>query len=116
MVCPASMLANKRIDRLMGRAANEMISSGTRNILMANGALGTNSLKKPKPWRQKPVTMTVRITSAVSAKVMAIWLVTVKATGISPKPLQNSTNMKIEKMSGKYRIRSEEHTSELQSN
>ncbi len=49
IVWPASMLANRRIERLIGRAQKDMISSGTRNSTMARGAFGTNNLKKPSP-------------------------------------------------------------------
>src|SRR5947199_8876057 len=45
--------------------------------------------------------MAVRITIAVSANVIAIWLVTVKAIGNRPKPLQNKMNMKMVKINGK---------------
>ncbi len=50
----------------------------------------------------KPTTITRRMTKAASAKVIAIWLVTVKLPGIMPKKLQNSTKMKSVKMKGKY--------------
>ena len=41
------------------------------------------------------------MTTAASENVTAIWLVTVKAPGIMPKKLQNSTNMKSVKTNGK---------------
>src|SRR5262249_56549724 len=62
--------------------------------------------------------MTVRKTSSANATVMMMWLVTVKAYGIMPITLSTRMNMKIENTSGKnfmFILRSEEHTSELQS-
>ena len=59
MVWPASMLANRRTERLIGRVKNEMISIGTSSGSRTKGASGTNSLRKPMPCVMKPVTMTV---------------------------------------------------------
>src|SRR5579864_7149442 len=97
------MLANSRTERLIGRVRNEITSIGTRRIKRYQGALGTKSLRKPIPCLTKPVTMTVKMTSAASANVTTIWLVTVNEPGIMPKKLLNSTKMKIVKTKGKKR-------------
>src|SRR6185437_773486 len=103
IVCPASMLAKSRTERLIGRVRNEMTSIGTSRIRRYQGAFGTKSLRKPKPCLTKPVTMTVRMTSEARENVTAIWLVTVNEPGIMPKKLLNSTKTKIVKTKGKKR-------------
>src|SRR6201996_8487642 len=65
------------------------------------GALGTNSMKKRMPCLAKPVRITTSMTVQASARVTAIWLVTVKLPGTMPKKLQHSTNMKRVKTKGK---------------
>ena len=101
MVWPASMLAKRRTERLIGRVRNEITSIGTSRISRYQGACGTNSFRKPMPCFMKPTTITSRITSEARAKVTAIWLVTVKLPGTMPKKLLNSTKMKRVKTKGK---------------
>ena len=50
----------------------------------------------------KPTTSTVRNTSAASAAVTTMWLVTVKAPGIMPSMLQTKMKMKSANTKGKY--------------
>ena len=49
----------------------------------------------------KPTTSTVRNTSAASAAVTTMWLVTVKAPGIMPSMLQTKMKMKSVNTKGK---------------
>ena len=86
---------------------NEMNSIGISRISRYQGACGTKSLRKPMPCLAKPTKITVSITRPASAKVTAIWLVTVKPPGIMPKKLQHSTKMKSVKTKGKKRRPSE---------
>ena len=65
---------------------------------------GTNSFRKRMPFLAKPTTSTVRNTSAASAAVTTMWLVTVKKPGIMPSMLQTKMNMKSVKTRGKYFI------------
>src|ERR1700679_1968565 len=101
MVWPASMLAKRRTERLIGRVRKEITSIGISRISRYQGACGTNSLKKLKPCLAKPVTITTAMTRQASENVTAIWLVTVKLPGTIPKKLQNSTKMNSEKTKGK---------------
>src|SRR5690242_9583915 len=112
MVWPASMLANRRTERLIGLVRKEMISIGTSSSSKRIGACGTKSFRKPMPCLTKPVMMTARMTTAASANVTQIWLVTVKDHGTSPKKLANKTNMKIVKTKGK-KIRPSSPAAEL---
>ena len=50
----------------------------------------------------KPITSTVQNTSAASAAVTTMWLVTVKAPGIMPSMLAAKMNMNSENTKGKY--------------
>ena len=63
---------------------------------------GTNSLRKRKPFLAKPTPSTVRNTSAASAAVTTMWLVTVKKPGIMPSMLHVKMNMKSVNTRGKY--------------
>ncbi len=81
MVWPASMLANRRTERLMGRVRKEITSIGISRISIGHGALRHEQLEEADPvLRSKPTTITIRTTTSASAKVTVIWLVTVKLT------------------------------------
>ena len=55
VMCPASILANKRTERLIGRERNEITSINTTRGTSAPGIPeGTKSFKKPKPCFMKP--------------------------------------------------------------
>ena len=83
------MLANRRTEWLTGRDRNEMISISTTSGRIRIGTpCGTNSFRKRMPFLAKPTTSTVRNTSAASAAVTTMWLVTVKKPGIMPSMLQ----------------------------
>ena len=58
MVWPASMLAKRRTERLMGRVKKEITSIGTSREQDVAAPAGTNSLRKPMPCLMKPVTIT----------------------------------------------------------
>ncbi len=62
---------------------------------------GTNRRRKPKPWRKKPISVTVIQTIAAKANVTMMWLVTVKECGISPRRLRVRMKMKIVNTQGK---------------
>ena len=53
------------------------------------------------PCFMKPTTITTPITRQASARVTAIWLVTVKLPGTMPKKLLHNTKMKRVKTKGK---------------
>src|SRR5215831_7044161 len=103
VMCPASMLANRRTEWLTGRDRNEMISISTTSGRITMGTpCGTNSLRKRMPFLANPTTRTVKNTSAASAAVMMMWLVTVKKPGIMPSMLHVKINMKMVNTNGKY--------------
>ena len=63
IMCPATMLAAKRIASVQGRARNEIISSGTISGAMYSGVpCGKNRLKNLNPCKYRPVPITVRDT------------------------------------------------------
>src|SRR3954469_9286618 len=108
MVWPASILANRRTERLIGRERKDTISIGIRMISIGSGTLGAKIEKKRKPWRAMPTTITIRNTKNASAKGAMMWLVTGKgwtlgkiANGNRPRKFENSTNMKSVKTKGK---------------
>ena len=80
MVWPAIMLANKRIDKLIGRERYERTSIGTNTGAINIGIPeGKKKLKKCKPWRAIAITVTPRNTTRAIAKVTTMWLVKVNA-------------------------------------
>src|SRR5436190_423740 len=99
------MLANRRTEWLIGRDRNEMISMRMTSGRMRMGTPeGTNSFRKRMPFLAKPTASTVRNTSAASAAVTTMWLVTVKKPGIMPSMLQTKMNVKSVNTRGKYFI------------
>jgi len=93
-VCPAVILANKRIDKLNTLAKYDTISTYTKSGRIKNGAPdGINRQKKFNPCN-----LTARILKPTkktddSASVTIIWLVIVKKYGTSPKILDKSTSI-----------------------
>src|SRR5262245_26391085 len=105
VMCPASMLANRRTEWLTGRDRNEITSISTTSGRIAMGTpSGTNSLRKRMPFLANPTTSTVKNTRAASAAVTMMWLVTVKKPGIMPSMLHVKINIKIVNTNGKYFI------------
>ena len=78
-VCPASILANNRTDRLIGRERYEITSIGISKGYMGSGVPGgTKKLKKCIPCFAKPNTVTPMKMTNANAKVTTMWLVKVK--------------------------------------
>src|SRR5215813_7521769 len=103
VMCPASMLANRRTEWLTGRDRNEMISiNTTRGRITTGTPCGTNSLRKRMPFLANPTMSTIKNTRAASAAVTMMWLVTVKKPGIMPSMLQAKMNINSVNTNGKY--------------
>jgi len=66
IVCPASILANKRTDKLIGLLKKDIISMTTSNGNKKTGIPdGTNIFKNPNPFFTKPTIVTpINITIA----------------------------------------------------
>jgi hypothetical protein len=72
-VCPASIFANKRTDRLTGLLKKDIISIAT---IMGNKKIGTpdgaNIFKKPTPFFIKPIIVTPKNITIARKNVMII--------------------------------------------
>ena len=94
MVWPAIILAANLTAKLIGLDIYETISIGT-NIGIKNigTPFGRKSLKYLWPCNTKPKIVANKNTPNASAKVIIIWLVTVKLYGINPNILHNKINI-----------------------
>jgi hypothetical protein len=77
-MCPASMLAKRRTDRLIGRDRNEITSIAHQRHEQARHAFRHEQAEELQAVLHEAVDVTVPITSIASAKVTMMWLVTVK--------------------------------------
>ena len=102
-VCPASIFANKRMARLIGRDKYDIISMGIMSGHIQIGTPGgTNNEKKWIPCLASPKRVTPVKTTIAIANVTAMWLVKVKLYGSIPSIFPKRINMKSVKIKGKY--------------
>ncbi len=104
------MLPNRRMARVSGRIMKDSSSIGTMIKTMASGMPpGTNSRKKPRPLRRKPMTMTLMKVSSARVAVTAscevavkvqFWPATLPTPSTTPIRFITSTSMKMVRMKG----------------
>jgi hypothetical protein len=96
------MLANSLTLRLNGRVKYEITSI---TIISGESTIGTPAGRKNeknlKPCFMNAMIVTIRKIATAIVSVTAIWLVKVKLYGIIPIKFPKSTNINIEKISGK---------------
>ena len=93
-VCPAIILANNRIPKLIGLKKYDINSTGTsKNPNKKEVLSGKNNEKKFEPCKRTEIMLIPIKIAILNAKVTTIWLVKVKLYGINP--IKFNVTMKI---------------------